>query len=101
MIAQSVYQQTGRPEFKSQQGQNFSLLYNIQTGSGAHPASYPIVSGTLTLGVKKPGREADHSPPSSAKAKNGGGIPPLPMSSWYNASLIKHKDNFTFTSYYT
>jgi hypothetical protein len=28
-------------------------------------------------GVKRPGREADHSPPSSAQVKNGGAIPPL------------------------
>jgi hypothetical protein len=29
--------------------------------------------------VKQLGREADHSPPSSAKVKNGGAIPPLPL----------------------
>jgi hypothetical protein len=29
------------------------------------------------LGVKWPGREADHLPPSSAEVKNGGVIPPL------------------------
>jgi hypothetical protein len=28
--------------------------------------------------VELPGREADHSPPSSAEVKNGGDIPPLP-----------------------
>jgi len=27
------------------------------------------VPGTLSLGVKRPGREADHSPPSSAEVK--------------------------------
>jgi hypothetical protein len=27
--------------------------------------------------VKRSGREADHSPPSSAKVKNGGNITPL------------------------
>jgi len=26
--------------------------------------------GALSLGVKRPGREADHSPPSSAEVKN-------------------------------
>jgi hypothetical protein len=33
------------------------------------PTQPPIqwVSGALSLGVKRPGREADHSPPSSAK----------------------------------
>jgi hypothetical protein len=28
--------------------------------------------------IKQPRREADHSPPSSAEAKNGGVIPPFP-----------------------
>jgi hypothetical protein len=32
----------------------------------------------LSPGVKRTGREADHSPPTSAKVKNGGAIPPLP-----------------------
>jgi hypothetical protein len=48
---------------------NFSLHHCIQTGSGAHPASYPMVSGALSLGVKRLGCEADHSPPPSAKVK--------------------------------
>jgi hypothetical protein len=36
------------------------------------PTQPPIqwVPGALTLGVKRLGREADHSPPSSAKDKN-------------------------------
>jgi hypothetical protein len=35
------------------------------------PTQPPIqwVSGALTLGVKRPGREADHSPPFSAEVK--------------------------------
>jgi hypothetical protein len=48
-------------------------------------------------GIKRPGREADHSPPSSAGVKNGGAIPPLPhASSWHSAQLIKRRDNLTF-----
>jgi hypothetical protein len=35
------------------------------------------VSGPLSLGVKRQGCESDHSPPYSAKVKNGGAIPPL------------------------
>jgi hypothetical protein len=50
----------------------------------------------LSPGVKRLGREADHSPPSSAEVKNGIAIPPLPhASSWHTAKLIKHRDNFT------
>jgi hypothetical protein len=49
-------------------------------------------------GVKRPGREADHSPPSSAEVKewvelylHSPNTPP-----WRGAQL-KHGDNFTFT----
>jgi hypothetical protein len=44
------------------------------------------VLGPLSPGVKWPGHETDHSPPSSAKVKNDGAIPPLPnMLSWCGA----------------
>jgi hypothetical protein len=49
-------------------GGNFSLLNRVQNGSGAHPASYPMGTRSSFLGVKRPGREADNSPPSSAEA---------------------------------
>jgi hypothetical protein len=50
------------------------------------PGSYPMGTGALSPGIKRSGREADHSPPSSSKVKNGGAIPPLPhMSSWHSA----------------
>jgi hypothetical protein len=39
---------------------NFSLRHRVQTGSGAHPASYPIGTGDPSLGVKRLGREAYH-----------------------------------------
>jgi hypothetical protein len=38
-----------------------------------------LVPGAVSLEVKRQGREADHSPPSSAEVKNGGAIPPLPL----------------------
>jgi hypothetical protein len=51
-----------------------SLLQTVQTGFGVHPASYSLGTGGLfSLGegdVKWPGRQADHSPPSSAHVKN-------------------------------
>jgi hypothetical protein len=40
---------------------------NVQTGSGSHPASYPKGNGISFPGVKRPGCEANHSSPSSAK----------------------------------
>jgi hypothetical protein len=48
---------------------NFSLWHCVQTGSGAHPASCPVDTGALSMRVKQPGHEADHSPPSNAKIK--------------------------------
>jgi hypothetical protein len=48
----------------------FSLHHCVQTGSEAHPASYPMGTRALSLGVKWPGSEADHSLPSSADIKN-------------------------------
>jgi hypothetical protein len=42
----------------------------VQTGSGAHPASYPMgTGGPFPGGKARPGRDADHSPPSSAEVK--------------------------------
>jgi hypothetical protein len=61
-------------------------MYNVQTGSGAHPAAYPMGIRGLFPGVKRQGREANHSPPSSADVKKGGTVPPLPhMFSWHSA----------------
>jgi hypothetical protein len=38
-------------------------------------------------GLKRPGLEADHSPPSSADVKNSGAVSPLPhTSSWRGAN---------------
>jgi hypothetical protein len=48
----------------------FSLSQNIQAGSGAHPASYPMDIMNSFLGLKRPGREAVNPPPSSADVKN-------------------------------
>jgi hypothetical protein len=49
---------------------NFSLHYRVQTGSEAYPDSYPTSKGALSLEEKRSGREANHSPPSSAEVKN-------------------------------
>jgi hypothetical protein len=40
--------------------ENFSLHHRAQTGSGAHPASYPMGTRSSSLSIKRPGREADH-----------------------------------------
>jgi hypothetical protein len=63
---------TGRSGFDPRQGQRifFSSLC-VQTGSEAHPASCTMGTGGPFLGDKaRPGRDADHSPPSSAEVVN-------------------------------
>jgi hypothetical protein len=45
------------------------ILHIVQTGSGVHPTSYKMGIGGSFLGVKQQGREADHSPPTSAEVK--------------------------------
>jgi hypothetical protein len=55
------------------------------------------VPGTISLGVERPGRESDHSPPSSAEVKMLGAVPPLPQCVFMTLWLIAHRDNFNFT----
>jgi hypothetical protein len=50
---------------------NFSHRHHVQTCSGTHSISYPMTTGrSLSLEVKRPGREVDHSLPYSAEVKN-------------------------------
>ena len=44
------------------------FLAPVQTGPGAYPASCTMGTGSF-LGVKRPGRGADHPPPSSAEVE--------------------------------
>jgi hypothetical protein len=47
---------------------DFSSNLCVQTGSGAHPASCTMATVGPFPGTKeRPGRDADHSPPSSAE----------------------------------
>ena len=46
---------------------DFSLLQNVQTCCGAHPASCSVGMRPLVPGVKRLWREAYQSPPSSAE----------------------------------
>jgi hypothetical protein len=58
-------------EVRSLTGADFSSSPYVQTGSGAHPASYPMgTRGSFPGDKARPGRDADHSPPSSAEVKN-------------------------------
>jgi hypothetical protein len=59
--------------------------------TATRPALGPIqwVLGTLSLGVKREGREADHSLPSSAEIKTAPFIPLLPQYVFVACCLIK------------
>jgi hypothetical protein len=49
--------------------EDFSPHHRVQNGSGTHPAFYPMGTRSSFHGGKRPGREVDHSPPSSAEVK--------------------------------
>jgi hypothetical protein len=57
--------------FQSRQGLEIFLFTTVSRPI-REPTQPPIpwVPGALSLGVKRPGRETDQSPPSSAKVKN-------------------------------
>jgi hypothetical protein len=79
---------------------NFSLHHCVQNDSGPNQPHIQWVIGALSLGVKRLGHEADHSPPSSAEVNEWVELclhsPSTP--SWRGAQL-KHRDNFTFYLY--
>jgi len=65
--------------------------YRVQTGSGAHSASYPMDTGDSFTVIKRSGREADHSPPCSTEVKNVWcytSTPPYVFMAW---RLINHR----------
>jgi hypothetical protein len=55
------------------------------------------VPGALSLGVKRTGREAYHSPPSSAEIKNAWSYTSTPQYVFMAWRFVKDRDNFTFT----
>jgi hypothetical protein len=85
--------------FDSRQGLGI-FLFTTASRTALGPSQPPIqwVQGPLSVGVKRPGREADHSSPSSAEVKEWLELyihsPNTP--SWLGAYL-KHWDNFSFT----
>jgi hypothetical protein len=78
------------------------FLFTTASRTALGPTKPPIqwVPGALSLRVKRPVRESDRSPPSSAEVKEWVELclhcPNTP--SWCGAQL-KHRDNFTFTFY--
>jgi hypothetical protein len=75
---------------------NFSLHHSVQNGSVAHPTSYSMGTRALSLGVKRPEREADHSPPSSTEVKECVELYLHSLYAFMAWCLVKHRNNFTF-----
>jgi hypothetical protein len=75
---------------------NFSLHHRVQTGPGPTQPPSQWVPGTPSVGASQPGREADHSPPSSADVKNAEICTSTPQYVFLEWCLVKHRDNFTF-----
>jgi hypothetical protein len=61
----SFYYTMDSPGIESLWGE---IFHPVQTGPGAHPTSCTMGTGSFQE-VKRPGRGADHQPPSSAEVK--------------------------------
>jgi hypothetical protein len=75
------------------------FLFSAASRTALEPAQPPTqrVPAAFSPLVKRPGREADHPPPSSAEVKNAWryvSAPQYVFMAWY---LVKHRDNFAFT----
>jgi hypothetical protein len=55
---------------------NFEFSISSRIALGAQPSSYPMGTGGFSQWIKRLGREADHSPPTSAEVKKRGLIIP-------------------------
>jgi hypothetical protein len=75
--------------------ENFSTHHRVHTGSGTHPASYPMGTEGSFPGGKASEREADHSPPPSAEVKNVWSYTSSPQYVFMAWCLVKHRDKFT------
>jgi len=61
---------------------------------GPTPPPIQWVTEALSLGVKRPGSEADHSPPSSAKVKNAWTYTSTPQHAFMVRCSVKSTEMF-------
>jgi hypothetical protein len=93
----SNWLRAGRPSARSSSsggGKNFHFL-SSRPALGSTQPPFQWVTGALSRGIKRQGREADHSPPASVEAKKWiyTSTPPYALMA---LCLIKRRDNFTF-----
>jgi hypothetical protein len=74
------------------------FLFTTASRTALGPTQPPIqwVPESLSLGVKRPGGEACHSPPSNSEVNVRGAISPFPKFAFMVWCLVKHRDNFAF-----
>jgi hypothetical protein len=89
-----------RPPFDTWEGLGF-FLFTTTSKAALEPTQPPIqwVLGVLSPRIKRPRCRADHSPPSSAKVKNGGSYTSTPQYTFIAWYLVKDRDNFMFPSF--
>jgi hypothetical protein len=75
------------------------FLFTTASRPALGPTQHTIqwVPGAFSLGVKRPGCEADHSLSSNAEVKNAWSYTSTPQYVFCTWCLVKHRDNFTFT----
>jgi hypothetical protein len=75
------------------------FLFTTASRPALRPTQPPIqwVPGALSLGVKRPVREADHSSASSAEVKTAWSYTSTPQYAFMAWCLVKHRDKFTST----
>jgi hypothetical protein len=89
--------------FESRQGLGI-YLFTTASRPALGPTQPPVqwVTGALSLEIKRPERETDHSPPPSAEVKNARSYTstlPVRLKAW--CSVTKHRENSTFTFTFT
>jgi hypothetical protein len=77
------------------------FLFTTASGTASGTTQPPIewVPRVLPLGVKRPGREADHPPHLVPRSKNAWSYTSTPQYAFVAWCLVKHRDNFTFYVY--
>lgn len=69
----------------------FLFFLNVQTDRGAHPTPYSMGTTVRSRGIKRPGRETDQSPVSTADTTNNWSYISFP----FLCVRDVHRDKFT------
>jgi hypothetical protein len=98
VIAKSVQPQAGRQRDRSSSRSKI-FLFSTTSTPVLWPTQPPIqwALGTFSPVVKRPGREANHSPPTSAEVKDTWIYTSIPL---YVSMGVSTETNFTFTFLY-